>query len=226
MTDIYNFVKQKVDLIIVNPTNTETITPAIEMANQNHIPIITVDRKASEGQILCHIESDNIQGGRMAANILARSLKGKGKVIEMEGIPGTSAAHERGTGFNEAIGEYPAIKVVARETANFDRKEANEIMKQLLQKEVDFDAVFAHNDNMILGVMDALVDQKNQPHRVLIGFDAIREAVNAVHEGKLSATIAQKPEAMGRLAVQNAVRFFRGENLPATVAVELKVIEK
>lgn len=226
LTDIYNFVKQKVDLLIVNPTNTETITPAIEMANQNHIPIITVDRKASEGQIICHIESDNVQGGRMAANVLARCLKGKGKVIEMEGIPGTSAAHERGMGFNEAIGEYPAIKVVAREIANFDRKEASEIMKQLLQKEIDFDAIFAHNDNMILGVMDALADHKDQPHRVLIGFDGIREAVNAVHEGKLSATIAQKPETMGRLAVQNAVRFFRGENLSATVAVELKVIEK
>ena len=226
LTDIFNLSKQKVDLLIINPTNSETITPAIETANQNHIPIITVDRKASEGKILSHIESDNIQGGRMAADVLARLIKGKGKIIEIEGIPGTSASYERGQGFNEALGKYPGIKVVAREIGNFDRKEAKEIMKRLLEKGVDFDGVFAYNDNMILGVMDALADHKDQRHRVLIGFDAIREAVNAVHEGKLSATIAQKPGTMGRLAVQNAVRIFRGETLPATVAVELKVIEK
>ena len=226
LTDVYDLLKRKVDLLIVNPTNTETITPAIEMANRENIPIITVDRKVSEGQILCHIGSDNVQGGKTAAKILARRLKGKGKVIEIEGIPGTSAAHERGMGFNEAIREYPAIEVTARTTADFDRKTASEVMKQLLRKNIDFDAVFAHNDSMILGVMDALADHKDRGYRVLIGFDGIPKAVKAVREGRLSATIAQKPEAMGRLAVENAVRFFRGENLFDTMTVELKVIEK
>ena len=141
LTDIANLIKQKVDVIIINPTNTESITPGIELANKENIPVITVDRKSSAGKILCHIESDNIEGGRMAARILAKSINSKGRVIEIEGIPGTSAAHERGLGFNEELGKYPNIVVVSREVANFDRKEARAIMRHLLQNNIQFEAV-------------------------------------------------------------------------------------
>jgi ABC-type sugar transport system substrate-binding protein len=226
LTDIANFIKQNVDMIIINPTNTESITPAVEMANRKNIPVITVDRKSSGGEIICHIESDNLEGGKMASRVLAQLLKGKGSVIEIEGIPGTSAAHERGMGFNEELRKYPEITVVAREAANFDRQEAQEIMHGLLQNDTEFDAVFAHNDNMILGVIDALEEMKIQSPRVLIGFDAIREAVQAVKQGRLTATIAQKPETMGRLSIESSVLYFRGEKLPAVIPVELSLITK
>jgi ribose transport system substrate-binding protein len=226
LTDVANFIKQKVDMIIINPTNTESITPAVEMANRKNIPVITVDRKSSGGEIICHIESDNLEGGKMASRVLAQLLKGKGRVIEIEGIPGTSAAHERGMGFNEELRKYPEITVVAREVANFDRQEAQEVMHGLLQKDTEFDAVFAHNDNMILGVIDALEEMKVQSPRVLIGFDAIREAVQAVKQGRLTATIAQKPETMGRLSIESSVLYFRGEKLPSVIPVELSLITK
>jgi ribose transport system substrate-binding protein len=226
LTDVANFIKQKVDMIIINPTNTESIAPAIEMANRKNIPVITVDRKSSGGEIVCHIESDNLEGGRMASRVLAQLLKGKGRVIEIEGIPGTSAAHERGMGFNEELRKYPGIKVVAREAANFDRQEAREVMHDLLQNGTEFDAVFAHNDNMILGVIDALEEMKVQSPRVLIGFDAIREAVQAVKQGRLTATIAQQPETMGRLSIESSVLYFRGEKLPSVTPVELSLVTK
>jgi ABC-type sugar transport system substrate-binding protein len=226
LTDVANFIKQKVDMIIINPTNTESITPALEMANRKNIPVITVDRKSSGGDIICHIESDNLEGGKMASRVLAQLLKGKGSVIEIEGIPGTSAAHERSMGFNEELRKYPEITVVAREVANFDRQEAQEVMHGLLQKDTEFDAVFAHNDNMILGVIDALEEMKVQSPRVLIGFDAIREAVQAVKQGRLTATIAQKPETMGRLSIESSVLYFRGEKLPSVIPVELSLITK
>ena len=226
LTDVANFIKQKVDLIIVNPTNTESITPAIEMANSNNIPVITVDRKSSGGEILCHIESDNLEGGRMASRILAQRLKGKGRIVEIEGIPGTSAAHERGTGFNEELRNYPRIKVIAREVANFDRQEAHDIMLGLLQSDARFDAVFAHNDNMILGVIDAIEKIKVRPMPIMIGFDAIREAVRAVRQGRLSATIAQQPETMGRLSVESAVLYFRKDKLSSVIPVELSLVTK
>jgi ribose transport system substrate-binding protein len=196
------------------------------MANRENIPVITVDRKSSAGKILCHIESDNIEGGRMAARILAKYLKGEGRVIEIEGIPGTSAAHERGMGFNEELRKYPAIRVVSREVANFDRKEAQEIMRHLLQNGTQFDAVFAHNDNMILGAIEAFEELEIQMPRVLIGFDAIREAVQAVKQGRLTATIAQKPETMGRLSIEIVTGYFRGEELPAIIPVELSLVTK
>ena len=213
-------------MIIINSTNTESITPVVEMANSKNIPVITVDRKSSGGEIICHIESDNLEGGRMASRVLARLLKGKGNVIEIEGIPGTSAAHERAMGFNEGLRNYPEITVVAREVANFDRLEAREVMYGLLKKGTEFDAVFAHNDNMILGVIDALEEMKIQSPRVLIGFDAIREAVQAVKQGRLTATIAQKPETMGRLSIESSVLYFRGEKLPSVTLVELSLITK
>jgi ABC-type sugar transport system substrate-binding protein len=226
LADVANFIKQKVDMIIINPTNTESITPALEMANRKNIPVITVDRKSSGGDIICHIESDNLEGGKMASRVLAQLLKGKGSVIEIEGIPGTSAAHERSMGFNEELRKYPEITVVAREIANFDRQEAQEVMHGLLQNDTEFDAVFAHNDNMILGVMDALEDVKVQSPRVLIGFDGIREAVQAVKQGRLTATIAQKPETMGRLSIESSILYFRGEKLPSVIPVELSLITK
>jgi ABC-type sugar transport system substrate-binding protein len=226
LTDVANFIKQKVDMIIINPTNTESITPAVEMANRKNIPVITVDRKSSGGEIICHIESDNLEGGKMASRVLAQLLKGKGSVIEIEGIPGTSAAHERSMGFNEELRKYPEITVVAREVANFDRQEAQEVMHGLLQKDTEFDAVFAHNDNMILGVIDVLEEMKVQSPRVLIGFDAIREAVQAVKQGRLTATIAQKPETMGRLSIESSVLYFRGEKLPSVIPVELSLFTK
>ncbi|UCD76962.1 MAG: substrate-binding domain-containing protein [Desulfobacterales bacterium] len=226
LADVANFVKQKVDMIIINPTNTESIAPAIEMANRNNTPVITVDRKSSGGEILCHIESDNLEGGRMASRVLAQLLKGKGRIIEIEGIPGTSAAHERGMGFNEELQKYPEMTVVAREVANFDRQEAHDVMLGLLQNDAQFDAVFAHNDNMILGVLDALEQMKVQSPLVLIGFDAIREAVQAVEQGRLTATIAQQPEEMGRLSIESSVLYFRGEKLPPVIPVGLSFVMK
>ena len=226
LTDIANLIKQKVDVIIVNPTNTESITPAIEMANRENIPIITVDRKSSAGNILCHIESDNTEGGRMAARVMADYLKGAGNIIEIEGIPGTSAAHERGMGFNEELKKYSDLRVVSREVANFERKEAREIMRQLLQNDIQFDAVFAHNDNMILGAMEVYEESGNQIPRIFIGFDAIRESVQAVKQGRLTATIAQQPKTMGRLSIEIIAGFLRGEKLPAVIPVELSLVTK
>ncbi len=226
LTDIADFIKQKIDVLVLNPTNTESLMPCIEMANKNKIPIITVDRKVSEGKILCHIESDNVEGGRMAARILVHNVKADAKVIEIEGIPGTSAAHERGIGFNEELGKQAKIKVIAREVGNFDRKKTREVMQRIMQDIKDFDAVFAHNDDMILGVLDVLKKPKDQPRQVLIGFDAIREAKDAVQQGRLFATIAQQPEAMGKLSIETAVRHFRGEEIPPLVFVELSVVTK
>lgn len=226
LTDIAELLAKDIDILIVNPTNTESIVPGIEMACKKNIPVITVDRKSSGSKILCHIESDNEEGGRMAARILAQHFKGEVNVIEIEGIPGTSATHERGIGFNEELQKYPNIKVVFRDVANFDRKEAQEVMHRIIQEGKNFDAVFAHNDDMILGIMDVLESCKDQRQLVFIGFDATREAKEAVQQGRIAATIAQKPEAMGKLSIETAVRHFRGEKIAHDIFVELSVITR
>lgn len=226
LTDIAAVLDQQVDLLIVNPTNTSSITPGIEYANSENTPVITVDRKAAGGTVLCHIESDNAQGGKKAAHFLAKKLGGKGRVVEMEGIPGTSAAHERGAGFNEALKQFAEIKIIYRETARFDRQIAKAITLQILKKDQNIDGVFAHNDNMILGVIDAYEDVGSALPKAMIGFDAIPDALRSIRQGKLTATIAQKPEIMGGLAIETAARYFRGEKINPIILVGLSLVKR
>jgi len=224
LADLDQLVKSNVHAIIINPTSTQAVSPGIELANAASIPVITVDRKALEGEVACHIASDNYVGGKIAGRYLAAALKGKGRIVELEGIPGTSAAHERGKGFNAVISRYPDIEVVARETAGFHRELAKKTIQAILSRGMKFDAVFAHNDNMILGAMEALEETGTEPRVVLVGFDALPEAVRAVHEGKLKATIAQKPWEMGRVAVSNIARLFRGDPTRRLVPIGLELL--
>ena len=224
LSDIADILSQKVDLLIVNPTNTDFIGPAIELANQTDIPVITVDRKSFSGTVLCHIESDNFEGGQMAARIIATHLSDKGRIIELEGIPGTSAAFERGEGFNKEMKRHDKIEIAFREVANFDRQEAKAVTLQIIAQDKNIDGIFAHNDNMILGAIDAFEESGLTLPKVLVGFDAIPEAKKSVMQDKLTATIAQRPEVMGKLAVETAARYFKGETLPTVRLVEITAI--
>ena len=222
---IQNFIGQKVDFLIVNPTNSQAVQPGIEMAHNAGIPVITVDRKEDSNQALAHIASDNIAGGRLAAEYLIRQLPRGGAIAEFEGIPGTSASYERGKGFNDRIMQHDNLKIVKREIAHFNRDEARILMQRLLDRNQTFDAIFAHNDNMILGVLDALQAAHVVQRPLLIGFDAIPEARQAIAEHKLSATIAQKPQLMGALAVDIVVKVLRGEKVATFVPVELELMK-
>jgi len=223
LVDLNTALLRAIDLLILNPTSSDYIRTGLEAAETGGIPIITVDRKVTGAEVLCHIDSDNTTGGKLAAKHLADLLKGVGKVAELEGIPGTSAAYERGTGFNEELANYPKITVVAREIADFDRQKAKNIALRLIDSKISLDGVFAHNDSMILGVLDAYDERGGKPPKVLVGFDAIPEAMEKIMDKRLNASIAQQPDQMGALAVQTAVNFFRGKKIPQHISVELSV---
>lgn len=222
---INQFVASKVDALIINPTNSQAVQPGIEIANRARIPVITIDRKASGGKVVAHIASDNMAGGRLAGEHIARKLAGGGTIAEFEGIPGTSVSYERGKGFNEIIAKSKSLRIEVREVANFNRETARDSMARLLAQGKTFDAVFAHNDNMILGVLDALRRANSAKRPILVGFDAIPEALQALRDGDLSATVAQKPERMGALAVDLSLKALRNEPAPGFVPVELDLIE-
>ena len=227
LVDLQAFLDEPVALIIVNPTNAETVSPAIELANSAGIPVMTVDRAATnDAQILAHVASDNVAGGKMAAEFVANSLNGKGSALELEGIPGTSAAHDRGQGFDDALKAVPDLKIAAREVADFDRQKARDVVEHLLKGGLRVDAVFAHNDAMILGAIDAFEAAQKPMPAVLVGFDAIPDALAAIREKKLTATVAQKPENMGWQAVKSAVAALQGETLPPKIFVDLELISQ
>jgi ribose transport system substrate-binding protein len=225
LRDISAMLDMRPDLLLVNPVNSQTIVPGIDLANRAKVPVISLDRRCAGGRLISHIGSDNVAGGRLAAGVLAQRLQGSGRIVELEGTPGTSAAQERGEGFNQAMAAHPALVVVAREPANFDRQSAREQMAALLEQGLAFDGVFAHNDEMILGALDALPTTGNARHPVLVGFDANPEAVQAVRNGRLSATIAQQPARMGELALEAAAAYLRGTPPAAEITVALEVLE-
>ena len=150
-----DLIQQKVDAILVNPTDSDAVTPSIMKANAAGIPVLTIDRGASGGQVLCHVASDNVAGGVMAGEFLAKKLEGKGNVVELVGIPGTSAARDRGKGFNDAIATFKDIKVVASQAADFSRDKGLKVFENILQAQPEIAGVFAHNDEMILGAVAA-----------------------------------------------------------------------
>ncbi|PNS02485.1 D-ribose transporter subunit RbsB [Petrotoga miotherma DSM 10691] len=221
LNDIEDLILQRVDMILVNPTDSDAIVAAIEEANDAKIPVITVDRSANGGKVLVHIASDNIAGGRMAGSFIAEQLGGKGKVIELVGVPGTSSARERGQGFNEEISKYPGIEVVARQTANYNRAEGLTVMENLLQAYPDVDAVFAHNDEMALGALEAIKAAGKLQDIIVVGFDATPDALASVEKGELSATIAQQPYRMGELAVEKAYEYLSTETIYFPVPLQL-----
>lgn len=222
---IQQFVDQAAKVLIINPTNAQAVVPGIEIANRARIPVITVDRKADSGAVAAHITSDNLAGGRLAGEYLTRRLEQGGVIAEFEGIPGTSVSYERGKGFNDALAKQPKLRVTRREVAHFNRAEARAAMTELLAEGQRFDALFAHNDNMILGVMEALHHVPPAQRPILIGFDGIPEALRAVREGDIAATVVQKPERMGALAVNAALALLRGEPVTPTILVELDLAE-
>jgi len=209
VSDIEDLIQKKVKVVLVNPTDAAAVVPAIQKANAAGIPVITVDRGASGGKVAFHIASDNVAGGRLAGEFACKLLGGKGKMVELEGIPGSSAARDRGEGFNAHLkASCKGVAVVARQTANFDRAQGLSVMENVLQAQPAIDAVFAHNDEMALGALQAVRASK-RPIRI-VGFDATDDAVKAVNACEMAATVAQQPAEMGRLSVEKAAAIVKG----------------
>ena len=224
-TNIEDLIQRGVDALLINPTDADAIVPSIQKANEAGIPVFTVDRSASGGEVVSHIASDNVAGGRMAAEFLCEAIGGSGNVVELEGIAGTSAARDRGQGFNDYMSaECADAEIVARQTANFDRAEGLSVFENILQAEPDIDAVFAHNDEMILGAIEAAKAAGRAEEIVFVGFDAVDDAVAAVEAGELAATIAQQPAVMGELGVETAVAHLNGEAVESFIPVDLALV--
>jgi ABC-type sugar transport system substrate-binding protein len=222
--DVQNFVTQQVDAILVNPVDTEAIVPAIQAANQADIPVLCLDRGASGGEIATLIASDNVEGGRIAARELIE-LVGSGSVAQLEGIPGTSAARDRGQGFEEVMNDQDEVELVASQTANFLRDQGLNVTENILQSNQDIKGIFAQNDEMALGAVRALGDRAGSEVKI-VGFDAIEDALNAIQDGRMNATVAQQPDRMGSLGVENAMKVIDGESVEKNISVPVKLVTK
>ena len=226
LNSIQDLLVKQIDVLVINPVNGEAVAPAVKSANEQGVPVITVDRSASEGKVATHIASDNVRGGEMAAEYIAEELGGTGKVVEIEGIPGTSAARDRGKGFNQGIDSYEGINVIARQPAGFDRAQGMTVSENILQANQEIDAVFAHNDSMALGAVEALKSAGRLEDTMVVGFDAINDALTAIEDGEMDATVKQQPALMGEMAIEKAKMIANDKNLKEYYPAELKLITK
>ncbi|MFE4141355.1 ribose ABC transporter substrate-binding protein RbsB [Peribacillus sp. YIM B13472] len=222
ISGIEDLILQKVDVLLVNPTDSAAISSAVQSANEAGIPVITIDRSSDEGDIETFIASDNVSGGEMAAEYLVKELGEKAKVVELEGVSGASATRERGKGFHNIADKQ--LDVLTSQTAEFDRTKGLNVMENILQGNKDIQAVFAHNDEMALGAIEAI--KAAGKDIIVVGFDGNDDALKAVENGELKATIAQQPELIGEEAVNAAEKILKGDKVDDTISVPLKLVTK
>ncbi|MDO5097645.1 MAG: D-ribose ABC transporter substrate-binding protein [Corynebacterium sp.] len=212
-------------VVIVNPTDSDAIVPAVESLNAANIPVVAVDRSANGGDIASYIASDNIAGGTQAAKVLAEAIGGEGEIIILQGIAGSSASRDRGKGFETGLQEFPNVKIAAKQTANFDRTKGLDVATNLLQAHPNVKAIFAENDEMALGAIEALGDRAGKDV-VVVGFDGTKDGLTAIADGRMLATIAQQPEKLGSRAVEEAAKLLKGDAATKEVPVEVITVTK
>jgi ribose transport system substrate-binding protein len=172
------------------------------------------------------IASDNVAGGKMAADFLCKQINSEGNVVELQGIAGTSAARDRGQGFDAEMAATCAnAKIVVKRPADFDRAKGNSVFADILTSQPDIAGVFAQNDEMVLGAIQA-ADAAKRTGIVFVGFDGTPDAVAALKAGKLAGDVAQQPTQMGILGVQNAVKVLQSQSVQANIVSPLKLLTK
>ncbi|MGB7461012.1 MAG: D-ribose ABC transporter substrate-binding protein [Carnobacterium jeotgali] len=221
--DIDDLIQQGVDILLINPVDSAAITPAVESANAAGIPVITIDRSSDGGEVLTLVASDNVEGGEMAAKYIEEISGTDVNTVQLEGVPGASATRERGEGFTNVAEK--SLNVLDSQTANFDRAEGLTVMENMLQANPDIQAVFAQNDEMALGAIEAIQSAGKTGEIQVVGFDGTEDGIKAVEDGRLSATVAQQPEEMGKLAMQAAFDYFSGETIEEYIASPLELVK-
>lgn len=220
--DISDLIQQHVDILIVNPVDSAAVGNSVISANEAKIPVITVDRSSDSGDVATHIASNNIKGGEMAADFLVQKLGEGAEVAELEGIPGASATRERGEGFHNIADNK--LKVLAKQSADFDRSKGLTVAENMIQANAGIKAIFAHNDEMALGAISAA--KSANKNIMIVGFDGTEDGMKAVEDGDLVATIAQQPDKMGEMGVDAAVKLAKGESVEKNIAIDLKLVQK
>ncbi len=221
-SDVENLIQKGVDLILINPVDSASVASAVEAANAKNIPVITVDRVSEGGDVVAHIASDNAAGGALAGEYLMTLVEEGAEVTMLEGVAGSSAARDRGEGFLSVVDGK--VNLVASQTANFNRTEGLTVMENILQGNPNVKAVFAQNDEMALGALEAITAARKDV--IVIGFDATDDAVAKVQAGEMAATVAQQPALIGEKAIEAAVKILAGESVDENIPVDLELITK
>ena len=225
LSQIEDFVTRKVDAIIVCPVDSKGVGPGIKKANEAKIPVFTADIAAQEGEVVCHIASDNVAGGRLAGEYMGKLLGGKGNIAIIN-QPAVTSVLDRVQGFREGIAKYPEIRIVADVNGQSVRDKALQATADVLQAQPLLDGIFGINDDSALGALDA-AQQFKRTNVVIIGYDATPPACDAImKESALKADVIQYPKTIGTTTIASIQKHFSGASVPALIQVDVGIIDR
>lgn len=231
VADVKDLIARGVSAIILAPREFEALAPALQAAKEARIPVFLVDRaaagKAGEDYVT-YLGSDFVNQGGSAARWLIPEVSAKADIVELTGTVGSSVARDRSQGFQDEIKRHPNMKVVASETADFRRDAGREVMAKIIQsKAKKFTAVYAHNDQMALGAIEALKAAGMQPGKdvLIVSVDGEKAALEAIAKGELGASVESSPR-LGPLAFNTIEKHFNGLKLPPKITVEDRLFDK
>ena len=223
-SQIENFIVQRVDAIILCPADSKGIAPAIDAANAANIPVFTADISAQGGQVVSHIASDNLAGGRLAADFIARAINGQG-AVGIIGHPEVQSGLDRENGFKEEMRKHPGIRIASVLNGNGVRDRALKAADDMLQGTPDMRAIFGINDDTALGTLSA-AESRGRKDLVIVGYDATPEAVKAIKSGgALKADVAQQPRDIGAKTIDAIAAHFGGGQTQKTITVPVKIVD-
>ena len=228
---VRGFIAQGVDAIILAPVVETGWDPVLQEARRAKIPIVLVDRgiKTSDESLFATlIASDFVAEGRMAAEWLAKKTGGKANILELQGTPGAAPAIDRKKGFEDGIKAHPEMKIIASQSGDFRRSGGKEVTEALLKgPAANATAVYAHNDDMALGAIQALEEAGKKPGTdvIVLSIDGVKGAFEAMVAGKLNCTVECNP-LLGPMAFDAVEKAVKGETLPKRTVVEDKVYDQ
>lgn len=229
--NVEDLVAQRVDAIFLAPRETVGFEQALQTAKNANVPVILVDREASgtAGEdFVTVLKSDFVKQGQRAAEWLAKASNGKANIVELSGTSGASVTADRAKGFADEIAKHPEMKIIQTQTGDFNRAKARDVMQNIIQaKGKEITAVYAHNDEMALGAIQALEAAGMKPGTdvLIISVDGQRSALQAIIDGKMNVTIESNPR-FGPLAFATLEKFWAGEKLPPIIGIEDRLFDK
>jgi ribose transport system substrate-binding protein len=227
VADVESFLRQKIDLLIISPNEAKPLTPIVKRAFEEKIPVIVLDREIEGDSYTTFIGADNREIGQAAGEYVATLLGGKGDLVEIKGLPGSTPARDRSEGFRVAIAKYPDIHIVHDPVANWLREEAMAQMEAALSANAKIDLVYAHNDPMAVGAYLAAKAKGRDQEMKFVGIDGLPGldgGRQAVADGKLAATFVYPTG--GTQAVEVADKILRGEQVPHRITLPTERITK
>ena len=227
-SQVEDFISKHVDAIVLSPADSKAVGPAIVEANNANIPVFTADiaSTASQGTVVSHVASDNVQGGKVAADLLGKALNGQGTIAIID-EPEVTSVQDRVKGFKQELAaKYPGITIVADQTAGGERSQAANVMDNLLQRFPNLSGVFGINDDSALGALQSIKSAGKAGKIKIVGYDANPEARKAIDAGLMVGDPEQHPDVIGKLTIDQIHDYFSGKTPPKRIPVPVGAYTK